>query len=520
MSTLTAQPAGATRKQWIAVCGALLGAFMAILDISITNASLQDIQGGLSATLDEGAWISTAYLVAEIIVIPLTGFFSRVFSLKKYLIWNAIAFIVASMLCGMARSLPEMVLFRVFQGATGGTLIPLAITIILTHLPKHQQPIGLALFGISATFAPCIGPTIGGWLTVNYSWPYIFFLNLVPGIFLVSIVAYALEEGSMNLDLLKKGDWFGIGAMAVCLGSLTVVLEEGVRKDWFGSNLIVYLTWSCVIGFVLFLYQELTTKNPFINLRLLLRRNFLVSTVLATIFGFGLYSSIFFLPYFLASVQRLDAQQIGRIIMWQGLPQLFILPFIPWIMKKFDNRVLLGFGFIMFGTSALMNSELTRDWAQDQFFWSQIVRALGQPFIITPLSTIGYYGIEPSEIGSASGLNNMMRNLGGSLGIGTLGALFDHQYHLHFTRLAEATSKYSAIVQEGIVSRISIVGERSPIAGAKVAVASIYRSMNKEAFVMSFSDTFFVIAMLFYFGALLLFFAKKPETSGAAAGAH
>jgi DHA2 family multidrug resistance protein len=514
------QPAGATRKQWIAVCGALLGAFMAVLDISITNASLQDIQGGLSATLDEGAWISTAYLVAEIIVIPLTGFFSKVFSMKKYLIWNAVIFIIASMLCGMARSLPEMIAFRFIQGFSGGTLIPMAITIILTHLPKHQQPIGLALFSIAATFAPCIGPTIGGWITVNYSWPYIFYLNLIPGIFLIWIVSYALEQGPVNISLLKNGDWFGIGSMAVCLGSLTVVLEEGVRKDWFGSQLIVALTWAAVIGFVLFIHRELTTKNPFINLRLLKRRNFLVSTILATIFGVGLYSSIFFLPYFLASVQRLNAQQIGEIIMWQGVPQLAILPFVPWIMKKFDNRVLLGIGFILFGTSAMMNSELTRDWAKDQFFWSQIVRCLGQPFIITPLSTIGYYGIEPSEIGSASGLNNMMRNLGGSLGIGTLGALFDHQYHLHFTRIAEATSKFSAAVQEGIVTRMTIVGERSPVAGARTAVASIYRSMNKEAFVMSFSDTFLVIALLLYFGALLIFFAQKPQTTGVVAGAH
>jgi DHA2 family multidrug resistance protein len=511
----------ATRKQWIAVLGALLGAFMAILDISITNASLQDIQGGLGATLDEGAWISTAYLVAEIIVIPLTGFFTRVFSIKKYLLWNSVLFILASLLCGMARSLPQMILFRVLQGFSGGILIPVAITIIMTNLPKAQQPVGLALFGLSATFAPCIGPTIGGWLTVNYSWPLIFFINLIPGALLLTLVGYAMEPAPMQLSLLRDGDWFGIGTMAAALGSLTVILEEGVRKDWWGSSLIVSLTWVFGISFVLFLYHELRTPKPFINLRLLTRRNFLISTVLAGIFGYGLYGSIYMLPYFLASVRKMDAQQIGQIIMWQGLPQLFILPFIPKIVRRFDSRVLLGFGFFIFGTSALMNSQLTRDWGYDQFFWSQIVRAIGQPFIITPLSTIAYVGIEASEIGSASGLNNMMRNLGGSIGIGSLGALFDHQYHLHFTRLAEATSRFSNVVQAQLSYRTDLLRDRSPITGVKQAIATIYASLTKESLVMSFGDCFFWIATLFFIGAVLLIFVRRPNASAAAPeGAH
>ena len=515
------KPVGATKKQWIAVAGGLLGAFMAILDISITNASLQDIQGGLSATLDEGAWISTAYLVAEIIVIPLTGFFSKVFSLRKYLLWNAGIFIFASILCGFAQNLPMMIGFRALQGMSGGVLIPLCVTIILTHLPKHQQSIGLALFGISATFAPCIGPTIGGWLTVNYSWPLIFFLNVIPGLILIALVGRGLEKAPMQLALLKEGDWLGIGAMAITLGALTVVLEEGVREDWFGSRLISTLAILGSVAFIVFLYRELTTAKPFINLRLLKRRNFLVATFLASIFGYGLYGSIYMLPYFLASVRHYDAQQIGEIIMWQGLPQLLILPFIPKIANRFDSRALLAFGFSVFGISALMNSQLTRDWGYDQFFWSQIVRAMGQPFIITPLSTIAYVGIEPSEIGSASGLNNMMRNLGGSVGIGTLGALFNHQYHLHFTRLAEATSKFSNVVQEHLAARRDLLAGHSPVAGVRQAVATLYGSLTKEAFVMSFGDAFIWIAILFFLGASLLVFARPPALGAVAAeGSH
>lgn len=518
---MSTQTSGASRKQWIAVAAGLLGAFMAILDISITNASLQDIQGGLNATLDEGAWISTAYLVAEIVVIPLTGFFAKVFSLKRYLLFNALIFILASILCGFAQNLPMMIAFRALQGMSGGVLIPLCVTIILTHLPKHQQSIGLALFGISATFAPCVGPTIGGWLTVNYSWPLIFFINIVPGILLMLLANRGLESSPTQLQLLKEGDWLGIGTMAVALASLTVVLEEGVREDWFSSRLITALAWTALISFAAFLYRELTIPKPFINLRLLKRRNFLVATLIAAIFGYGLYGSIYMLPYFLASVRHYDAQQIGEIIMWQGLPQLLILPFIPMIANRFDNRGLLAFGFTIFGVSALMNAGLTRDWGYDQFFWSQIVRAIGQPFIITPLSTIAYVGIEPTEIGSASGLNNMMRNLGGSIGIGTLGALFNHQYHLHFTRLAEATSRFSSVVQQQLAERQEFLSERSPLAGIRHSVATIYGSLTREAYVMSFGDSFLWISVLFFLAAVLVTFARRPVTGGAAAeGAH
>lgn len=510
----------ATRRQWLAVIGGLLGGFMAILDVSITNAAMSDIQGGLGATLDEGAWISTAYLVAEIIVIPLTGFFTRVFSLKRYLLWNAAAFVAASILCGFAKSLTAMILFRVLQGATGGILIPTCVTLILTQLPKAQQPVGLALFGLAATFAPSIGPTIGGWLTVNYSWSYIFFINLIPGIALIALIYGAIDEAPMELGLLKGMDWVGIVSMAVGLGTLTTVLEEGVRKDWFGSDLIVTLSILCVASFSLFFYHELRTPRPFINLRLLKQRNFGLATLLATIFGFALYSSVYFLPYFLASVQRLDAQQIGQIIMWQGLPQLLILPFIPALVRRFDNRVLLGIGLLLFGSSALMNSELTRDWALDQFFWSQVLRAAGNPFIITPLSSIAYFGIEPQDIGSASGLNNMMRNLGGSIGIGSLGALFDHQYHLHFTRIAEATSRYSGAVQQQLNYRSGLLATRTPLANARHVVATIFATMNRESFVMSFGDVFFTIAVLLYFGALLVLLTRRPDTTASPAASH
>ena len=245
MSTAAAAPDAeqpVALKTWLAVIGAMIGAFIAVLNIQITNASLPDIQGAIGAGIDDGGWISTSYLVAEIVVIPLTGFLVPVFSLRRYLLANAVAFLVMSVACAFATDLEQMIVLRALQGFFGGVLIPLAFTITLTMLPRSKQPVGLALFAISATFAPAIGPTIGGYLTQTLGWQYIFYVNLVPGAVMLGFLIPTLPVGPMKLSLLKQGDWTGIATLAIGLSSLQTVLEEGNKDDWFGSALIVRLT--------------------------------------------------------------------------------------------------------------------------------------------------------------------------------------------------------------------------------------------------------------------------------------
>ena len=319
----------------------LLGAFMAVLDIQITNASLNDITGALGATIDEGSWISTGYLVAEIVVIPLTGWLSQVFSIRRYLLVNASLFLLFSIACAFAANLPMMIIFRAGQGFTGGVLIPMAFTVILTKLPPAKQPIGLALFAITATFAPSVGPTIGGWLTDNLSWQYIFYLNIVPGILLIAGVAYAIAPKPMQLHLFKQGDWWGILTMAMGLSSLEFFLEEGNRKDWFGSQEIVRAAVVAAMTLPIFVVIQFTNKQPLLNLRLLGRRNFGLSMVVNLATGLGLYGSVFILPLFLAQVQGYNAMKIGETIMWSGIPQLFIIPFVPKLMKRLDLRFVI-----------------------------------------------------------------------------------------------------------------------------------------------------------------------------------
>ncbi|MFB2976974.1 DHA2 family efflux MFS transporter permease subunit [Microseira sp. BLCC-F43] len=515
-----APPQQVSFKTWIGVLGTILGAFMAVLDIQITNASLQDIQAALGATLEEGSWISTAYLVAEIVVIPLTGWLSRVFSIRWYLLVNAALFIFFSVCCAWAWNLGSMIVFRALQGFTGGVLIPMAFTFIITNIPPAKQPIGLAMFAITATFAPSIGPTLGGWLTENYGWQYVFYLNIVPGLLLLGAVWYAVEPKPLQLGLLKQGDWGGIISMAIGLGSLQVVLEEGSRKDWFESDFIVRLSIVAAIFLTIFFAVELTRKRPFINLRLLLRRNFGLASIVNVSLGVGLYGSIYILPLYLAQIQRYNAMQIGEVIMWAGVPQLFIVPLVPKLMQRIDIRVLIGVGVSLFAVSCFMNSSMTHDTGIDQLRWSQLVRAMGQPLIMVPLSTIATAGIEAENAGSASGLFNMMRNLGGSIGIAILATLLTQREQFHSNRLGDAVSLYNQATQQRIdqLTQYFISRGSDLVTAQNQALQAISNIVRREAFVMAFNDCFYFVAWtLLLSGVAILFFKKVKATGGAAA---
>jgi DHA2 family multidrug resistance protein len=505
-------------KTWIGVLGTVLGAFMAVLDIQITNSSLRDIQAALGATLEEGSWISTSYLVAEIVVIPLTGWLSQVFSTRRYLLVNAILFVFFSVCCASAWNLPSMIVFRALQGFTGGVLIPMAFTILLTTLPPSKQSIGMALFAITATFAPSIGPTFGGWLTENFSWHYVFYLNIVPGALLVAAVWYAIDARPMQLNLLKQGDWGGIAAMAIGLGSLQVVLEEGSRKDWFSSNLIAQLAIVSSIFLAIFFWIELRRKKPFINLRLLKGRNFGLASVINVSLGLGLYGSVYILPLYLGQIQDYSAMQIGEVLMWVGFPQLFIIPFVPKLMQRIDVRILIGIGISLFAASCFMNSELTNLSGIDQLRWSQLVRAAGQPLIMVPISSIATAGLPPSQAGSASGLFNMMRNLGGSFGIATIATLLTNREQFHSNRLGEAVSVFSPATQESINRYTQFfVSRGSDLATAQnQAIAAIGNTVRREASVMAFNDCFYFIACALLVSGVAVLFLKKVKPTGGA----
>lgn len=501
-------------KTWIAVIGATLGAFMAVLNIQIVNASLADIQGGIGAGIDDGGWISTSYLIAEIVVIPLSGWLAQVFSIRIYLLTNAFLFLVFSAACALAQDLPQMIALRAVQGFTGGVLIPLAFTLIITLLPKTKQPIGQALFAISATFAPAIGPTIGGYLTENWGWQYIFYVNIVPGAVMIGMLYFSLEATPMKLDLLRVGDWFGIATMAVGLSALQTVLEEGNKDDWFGSPFIVRFAAIAAVALPLFVLIELTGKKPLLNLRLLFRRSFGFGVLANFLLGVALYGSVYILPVYLSRIQGYNSEQIGAVLAWTGLPQLVLIPLVPRLMKRIDPRILISLGFALFAASNFMNIYMSGDYAADQLFWPNVVRAVGQALMFAPLSAVATAGIEPENAGSASALFNMMRQLGGAIGIAALQTLLTKREQYHSNVLSSSIS----VLEQATRARLDQLtdyfmnhGVIDRVDAAHRAYVAVGKIVQKQAFILAFSDTFFALGAALVIALLAGLMLKKPD---------
>ncbi len=502
-----------TRTEWLALFGVMLGAFMAVLDIQITNSSLKDISGALGSSLDEGSWISTSYLVAEIIVIGVSGIMAATFSIKRYLVFSAIGFLIFSVLCAFCDNLQELIICRALQGITGGALIPLAFNTILVVLPKSKQPIGLALFGLTATFGPSIGPSIGGYLTDNYGWQWIFFINIPPGLALITLIWTCMKPDPMRLQLLRGMDYFGIVCMAVGLGSLEYVLEEGERKDWFGNVYIFRFAWIAGIFITLFFIRELTARKPFINLYLFRHRSFALSCVIQTALGLGLYGSVFIVPEYLSSIQGYSAGEIGNTLIWVGIPQLFILPFVPRLIKIFDIRLVIGVGAFFFSMSCFMNAFLDSDYSGPQFIVANIVRSLGQPLILIPLLSVATSDILPQESGSASAIFNMMRNLGGSMGIALLSTLITNREHLHSVRIGVnvTASAPEYISRLNDLTNMLLMKGLDPVTAGKTSIMIINDAVGRQASLFAFGDAFYVIGAIMAGSGLLLFFVQKPR---------
>ncbi len=509
-------------RTWIAVIGATLGAFMAVLNIQIVNASLADIQGAIGAGIDDGGWISTSYLIAEIVVIPLSGWLAQVFSVRVYLLTNALLFLLFSAACALAQDLPQMIVLRAVQGFTGGVLIPMAFTLIITLLPKSKQPIGLAMFAISATFAPAIGPTIGGYLTENYGWEYIFYVNLVPGVIMIAMLFFSLESKPMKLSLLREGDWAGIITMAIGLSALQTVLEEGNKDDWFGSTFIVRLAVIAAIALTLFVVIELTGRKPLLNLRLLFRRNFGFGILANFLLGVALYGSVYVLPVYLSRIQGYNSEQIGMVLAWTGLPQLLLIPLVPRLMKRFDPRIVIGIGFALFSASNFMNICMTNDYATDQLFWPNVVRAIGQALVFAPLSAVATAGIEAENAGSASGLFNMMRNLGGAIGIAALQTLLTKREQYHSNVLSQSVSMFEQATRNRIDQLTQYFmnhGVIDRVDAAHRAYVAIGKVVQKQAFILAFSDTFYLLGVALIVALIASLMLKKPDHLDAG-GAH
>ncbi|MFS2151369.1 DHA2 family efflux MFS transporter permease subunit [Rhizobium sp. Rhizsp42] len=517
-----AQTSSASAREWIAVLAGMIGAFMAILNIQITNASLLDIEGGIGTGVDNGAWISTSYLIGEIVVIPLTAYFSSVFSFRRYILANSILFPLFSIACSFAHDLGTMIVLRGLQGFAGGVLIPMAFTMVLTKLPKNQQPLGLAIFALSVTFAPAIGPTIGGYLTENYGWQTIFYINALPSAIMAVALAATLDPSPMRLGLLKEGDWFGIVTMTIGLAAFQTVLEEGNKDDWFSSPFIVKLSILAAVFLGAFIWIELTVEKPLVKLRLLAQRNFGIGVMVNVLVGIALFGTVYILPQYLGQVQRYNAEQIGYVLAWTGLPQLLLIPLVPILMKRFDARYIGFVGISIFAASCFLNIYLSADNAGDQFWIPNIIRAIGQALVLTPITAITTGGIAPADAAAASGLTNMLRNLGGAVGTASLGTILTKREQFHSNVIGQSVTMARDEVRlrvDTLTGYFMSHGVTDKAQATKQSIVALGRVVRKQALIMGFSDTFAVIGTVLAIAALALLLAKR-SAAGGGAGAH
>ena len=507
-------------RRWVAVLGSMLGAFMAVLDIQITNASLKDILGTLGATMDEGSWVTTSYLVAEIVVIPLTAWLAGVFSARLYLLATTTLFLISSVACAWAWDLHSLIVFRVIQGFTGGAMIPMALTLVLRLLPERHHAAGFAVFGMTATFAPAIGPSIGGWLTENYGWPWIFYMNLVPGAIMLAALAWGMDREPAHLSKFWRGDWAGIVTVATGLGCLITLLEEGNRNDWFNSPAMVALAVTATVMLSAGIVIEWHGRDPFIDLRLLGDRGFGISSAIGTVFGLGMYGVMYVLPVYLAQIQGYNAGQIGHTIMWSGVPQLLMMPVAAVLAKRCDLRLLVSLGLGLFAASCLMNGRMTHWTAYDQLRATQLIRALGMPLVIVPLTTLATRGLPAARAGSASALFNMLRNLGGSIGIALLATRIDVREKIHSCRLGESISLLNNATTERIrsLSGHFVSCGADPVTAGKRALEVLDFTLRREAFVLSFGDAFTLLGLILLATIPLVWFVRPLRVG--AQGVH
>ncbi|AMU09672.1 MULTISPECIES: MDR family MFS transporter [Burkholderia] len=487
----------ASVTDWIAVAAGALGALMATLDISITNSALPQIQGEIGATGTEGTWISTGYLMSEIVMIPLAAWLTRVFGLRNFLLTNSALFIAFSMMCGWSHSLPMMIAGRIGQGFTGGALIPTAQTIIRTRLPLSQLPVGMTLFGLIVLLGPLFGPVLGGWLAENVNWSWCFFLNLPVCLLLMALLVFGLPSDRPHWSAFFNADWLGIFGLAIGLSSLTVVLEEGQRERWFESQMIVTLSIVSFVGMVLIALSQRFAKRPIMRLSLMRNPRYASVIVIVSAVGAGLYGVSYLLPQFLAIVAGYNAEQAGAIMLLSGLPAFLVMPILPRLLGKVDFRLLVITGLLLFCLSCMLDISLTAQSVGHDFVWSQLIRGLAQMLAMMPLNQASMAAVAREDSGDAAGLYNMARNLGGSIGLAIIGTVIDRRTTFHTAALRESVSANSLIGQDRLSAyTANWFAHTGDLAYSNLrALGQLAQQIQIQAIVMTYSETFYLLGL-------------------------
>lgn len=501
---------------WIIAISVMLGTFMEVLDTTVVNVSLRNIAGSLSVTPEEATWVLTSYLVANAIVLPLTGWLGNYFGRRNVLLASVGGFTLFSFLCGIAPNLPLLIIFRVLQGATGGGLQPLSQAILMEAFPPEKRAKAMAFWALGIVVAPMLGPVLGGWITDSYSWRWLFYINIPIGIAAV-VMALLFIHDPPYIKRREGGiDYWGIGYLALGIGALQIMLDKGQEEDWFGSNFILTLFIVCVIGFVFFIFRELTTDHPVVDLRIFKNRTYATGVFLMTVLGFVLYGSTVLLPLWLQTLMGYPALQAGMAMLPRGLGSFLFMPIVGILMGKIEARKLLAIGLCIASYSIYQLSNLNLEAGYWDIFWPQLLQGTSMGLLFVPLTTITNGPIPKEQMGNATSLFNLMRNIGASIGIASVTTISARHTQAHMNDLGSNINPYNPAFQSTLQSMIRGFMARGMdmVTATKQAYAALSGMVQRQAAMMGYIDVFFLLAVMFICCLPLILIMKKPRPGG------
>jgi DHA2 family multidrug resistance protein len=507
---------------WIVAVSVMLATFMEVLDTTVVNVSLPHIAGNLSASIDEATWTLTSYLVANAIILPMTGWLARTFGRKRLLMTAIVGFSGASVLCGLAINLPMLIVFRVIQGATGGVLQPVSQAVMLEAFPPAERGKAMAFWGLGIVVAPMLGPVLGGWLTDNYSWRWIFYINLPIGVASLVMTRMFIFDPPYLRRTSTRIDTWGIGLLALGIGALQVVLDKGQEEDWFGSHMIVALSVTAVLGLSAFIFRELMTGEPVVNLRVFKERTYAAGTALMTLLGFVLYGSMVALPIFLQTLLGYPSATAGIALAPRGLGSFIGMPLVGMIIGRVDPRKLLAAGLVGAALSLIALSHLNLNAGYWDLFFPQVFQGLFMAMLFVPLTTITMDRIRPEEMGNATSLFNLMRNIGGSVGIAVATTMIARLSQTFQNTLGGHVNPYNPPAQAMFEQLRAYFISRGadPVTAAQQAYAALAGMVQQQAALLSYLNEFKFFGVVFLLMLPLVLIMKRPARGGGPVAMH
>jgi MFS transporter, DHA2 family, multidrug resistance protein len=510
-------------RRWLPAIAVMLSASMEMLDTSVVNVSLRHIAGSLSSTVEEATWVLTSYLVANAIILPMSGWLASYFGRKRLLMTVVTGFTVSSLLCGLAPSLGWLIFFRVVQGVTGGGLVPLSQAVLLESFPVEERGKAMAFWAVGMIAFPILGPTVGGWLTDNWSWRMVFYVNLPIGAASLVMMQLFIADPPYLRRVSRGVDFFGFGLLAVGMGALQVMLDKGQQEDWFGSDLIVTLAIVAAVGLTVFVIREVWSREPIVDFRLLRFHTFATGVFIGAVLGFVLFGSVVLLPLFMQQLLGFDALTAGIWSSPRGIGSLVMLPITGILLgRRFDPRILLTMGLVLASVAFFGYAGLNLNSGGTDFLWPQIVQGAGLSMVFTPLATIAMDTIPLESMAFATSLFSMARNIGSSMGVSFVTTELARRAQFHQVRLVEAINPYNPAFQEALRGLGRLFGEARP-GQASAAMGVLYGQVIRQASAISFLELFHVLGLLFLLMTPLVWTMRRPahhrEGRGAGKGA-